>query len=123
MFPQDGNGGIWLADIEVAANAKPLRRLAKFHGDIITSLQSSPVGYFIATTSLDGWLHIHDVLRKQLIFMHNFNVPITSSIWLPLKVHVDYIDNMTNLIHKQINHVCRWLVLEIFLQLDLKLEF
>eukprot|EP00102_Acyrthosiphon_pisum_P018896 XP_016656106.1 PREDICTED: cilia- and flagella-associated protein 44-like [Acyrthosiphon pisum] len=84
-FIQDGNGGMWLADIVMAADAKPLRRLAKFHGSEITSLQSSPVGYYIATTSLDGWLHVHDVLNKKLVFTHDFKVPITSSIWLPLK--------------------------------------
>uniref|UniRef100_A0A2S2P1G3 WD repeat-containing protein 52 n=2 Tax=Schizaphis graminum TaxID=13262 RepID=A0A2S2P1G3_SCHGA len=70
----------------MAANAKPLRRLAKFHGGVITSLQPSPIGYFIATTSLDGWIHIHDVTNKKLIFTHNFKVPITSSIWLPLQI-------------------------------------
>lgn len=71
----------------MAAHAKPLKRLAKFHGDIITSLQPSPVGYFIATTSLDGWLHVYDVTNKKWIFTYNFKVPITSSIWLPLKVY------------------------------------
>ncbi|VVC29555.1 WD40/YVTN repeat-like-containing domain,WD40-repeat-containing domain,WD40 repeat [Cinara cedri] len=85
-FIQDSNGGLWLVDIKVTANAKPLKRLAKFHGDQITSLQASPVDYFIATTSLDGWLHVYDVVNKKLIFMHNFAVPITSSIWLPLKI-------------------------------------
>ncbi|XP_022179157.1 uncharacterized protein LOC111039821 isoform X2 [Myzus persicae] len=85
-FIQDGNGGMWLADIEMAADAKPLRRLAKFHGNEITSLQSSPVGYYLATTSLDGWLHVHDVTNKKLVFTHDFKVPITSSIWLPLKI-------------------------------------
>ncbi|VVC33540.1 WD40/YVTN repeat-like-containing domain,WD40 repeat,WD40-repeat-containing domain [Cinara cedri] len=85
-FIQDGNGGLWLADIEVTANAKPLKRLAKFHGDQITSLQPSPIGYFISTTSLDGWLHVHDVVNKKLIFMHDFAVPVTSSIWLPLEI-------------------------------------
>ncbi|XP_050529601.1 cilia- and flagella-associated protein 44 isoform X2 [Daktulosphaira vitifoliae] len=85
-FLQDGNGGIWLADIEVSANAKPLRRLAKFHGDIITSLQPSPTDYYIATTSLDGWFHLYDIVNKNLIFTHNFQTPITSLIWLPLKV-------------------------------------
>lgn len=84
---QDGNGGMWLADIEVAANAKPLKRLAKFHGDLITSLQVSPIGYFIASTSMDGWLHVYDVMNKKLIFMHDFKMPITSLIWLPLKVN------------------------------------
>lgn len=77
---------MWLADIEVSATAKPLRRLAKFHGDEITSLSTSPVGYYIATTSLDGWLHVYDVAAKKLIFTHNFNAPITSSVWLPLNV-------------------------------------
>ncbi|XP_025203883.1 cilia- and flagella-associated protein 44-like [Melanaphis sacchari] len=85
-FIQDGNGGMWLVDIEVSKNAKPLRRLAKFHGGMITSLQPSPIGYFIATTSMDGWLHIYDVINKKLIFTHNFKVPITSSIWLPQKI-------------------------------------
>ncbi|XP_025191573.1 uncharacterized protein LOC112591851 [Melanaphis sacchari] len=85
-FIQDGNGGMWLADIEMAANAKPLRRLAKFHGGEITSLQPSSIGYFIATTSLDGWLHVYDVINKKLIFTHDFKTPITSSIWLPLEI-------------------------------------
>lgn len=82
---------MWLADIEMAADAKPLKRLAKFHGDKITSLQSSPFGYYIATTSLDGWIHLHDVTNKKLVFTHDFKVPITSSIWLPLKVYERYI--------------------------------
>lgn len=89
LWFQDGNGGIWLADIEVSANVKPLRRLAKFHGDAITSLQASPIGYFIATTSLDGWMHVYDVLQRQLVFTHNFRSPITSLIWLPLEVNAD----------------------------------
>lgn len=54
----------------------------------MTSLQTSPIGYFIATTSLDGWFHLYDVMHKKLVFMHNFNVPITSLIWLPLKVDI-----------------------------------
>ncbi|XP_028044392.1 cilia- and flagella-associated protein 44-like [Rhopalosiphum maidis] len=85
-FIQDGNGGMWLVDIEMSTNAKPVRRLAKFHGGVITSLQSSPIGYFIATTSLDGWLHIYDVTNKKLVFTHDFKIPITSSIWLPQKI-------------------------------------
>lgn len=78
---------MWLADIRVAADMKPLRRLAKFHGDVITCLQASPIGYFIATASLDGWFHVYDVTNKKLIFMHDFKVPVTSLIWLPLKVY------------------------------------
>jgi len=77
---------MWLVDIEMSRKAKPVRRLAKFHGGVITSLQSSPIGYFIATTSLDGWLHIYDVTNKKLVFTHDFKIPITSSIWLPQKV-------------------------------------
>lgn len=64
-----------------------MKRLAKFHGDLITSLQVSPFGYFIATTSMDGWFHIYDVMNKKLIFMYNFKVSITSLCWLPLKVN------------------------------------
>lgn len=85
---QDGNGGIWLVDIKVAADAKRPKRLVKFHGDSITSLQTSPIGYFIATTSLDGWFHVYDVVGKKLIFAYNFKVPITSSVWLPFKVNI-----------------------------------
>uniref|UniRef100_A0A2S2NAF6 WD repeat-containing protein 52 n=1 Tax=Schizaphis graminum TaxID=13262 RepID=A0A2S2NAF6_SCHGA len=77
---------MWLADMDISTNVKPVRRLAKFHGGVITSLQSSPIGYFIATTSLDGWLHIYDVTNKKLVFIHDFKIPITSSIWLPQKV-------------------------------------
>ncbi|XP_050423055.1 cilia- and flagella-associated protein 44 [Adelges cooleyi] len=85
-FIQDGNGGIWFADIEISANAKPLKRLAKFHGDTITSLQPSPVGYYIATSSLDGWFHLYDIVNRKLVFTHDFKKPITSLIWLPLKM-------------------------------------
>lgn len=70
------------------ADAKPPKRLAKFHGDTITSLLASPVGYFIATTSLDGWFHVYDVVNKVLIFMQDLKEPITSLIWLPLRVEL-----------------------------------
>lgn len=73
------------AEIE---DAKPPKRLAKFHGGAVTSLLVSPVGHLIATTSMDGWFHVHCVLDKQLVYMEDFKEPITSSVWLPPKVIV-----------------------------------
>lgn len=75
-------------DIEIAVDAKHPKRLAKFHGNSITSLQTSLVGYFFTTTSLDGWLHVYDVVGKKLIFAHDFKAPITSSVWLRPKVSI-----------------------------------
>lgn len=72
---------------EDTGNVKPPKRLAKFHGDVVTSLIISPIGNLIATTSLDGWFHVYNVDNKQLLFMHNFKEPITSSIWFSKNVN------------------------------------
>lgn len=85
-YAQDGNGGIWMADISPENHPEPSQMLFRSHAGEIVGVAACPFGNFIATFGADGRLHVYDYVADKLLFWHQFVAKGCCMLWLPLAV-------------------------------------
>lgn len=94
-YVQDGNGGIWIADISPENKPKPSELLFRCHNGRIKAVVTCPFGPFVATLGDGGSLHLYDYNAMVLIGRTHFSAPGTAMIWLPISVRVLIVENKT----------------------------
>ncbi|XP_076450023.1 cilia- and flagella-associated protein 44-like [Babylonia areolata] len=85
-YCQDGNGGIWQADLSFRLAAVPPKRLLNFHSGAIVACAVSPITYLVMTLGEDGTLRLYDFLKKKLLAVKVFKAKGCSLVWIPVYV-------------------------------------
>lgn len=85
-YVQDGNGGIWMADISPEPTPAAPMMLFRCHAGPIMRCASSPFSTHFVTLGRDSRLHVYDYQTKNLIYYHQFPAQGCDLIWLPLVV-------------------------------------
>ncbi|CAG9822879.1 unnamed protein product [Phaedon cochleariae] len=79
---QDGNGGIWLIDLNTEVEPKPSRQLYKCHAGEVVDIATHPSGPYLVSLGKDGRIYVYNYLHKILIFHHEFPAGGRCLIWL-----------------------------------------
>ncbi|XP_055843195.1 cilia- and flagella-associated protein 44 [Episyrphus balteatus] len=85
-YSQDGNGGVWLCDLNTETTPIPPKKLFSCHGGRIVAGQASPTSSHIATLGADGKLNIYNYETEKLLLQEPFNSPGRDLIWLDTSV-------------------------------------
>ncbi|ERL94503.1 hypothetical protein D910_11780 [Dendroctonus ponderosae] len=85
-YAQDGNGGIWLIDLNTEDEPKPSQQLYKCHGGKVTGLAACPYGNYIATLGELGTLYLYNYITKDRVLDYTFPAPGVCLIWLPQEI-------------------------------------
>ncbi|KAK2582044.1 hypothetical protein KPH14_002749 [Odynerus spinipes] len=85
-YAQDGNGGLWIIDINTSTIPEVPQKIFTCHAGAISDMGIAQWGPFVATLGIDGCLHIYNYVEKKLILTHNFHDIGKQIIWLPCKV-------------------------------------
>lgn len=85
-YAQDGNGGIWMCDLDASRLKDESTLLFRCHAGSIVGLDSSPFSTHIVTLGVDGRLHLYDYVTDELLFYHQFPAEGRDLIWVPLTV-------------------------------------
>ncbi|XP_055921167.1 cilia- and flagella-associated protein 44 [Eupeodes corollae] len=85
-YSQDGNGGVWLCDLNTEATPNSPKKLFSCHGGRIVAAQASPVSSYIATLGADGKLSLYNYETEQILLEEHFNAPGRDLIWLDTSV-------------------------------------
>ncbi|ENN71887.1 hypothetical protein YQE_11424, partial [Dendroctonus ponderosae] len=85
-YAQDGNGGIWLIDLNTEDEPKPSQQLYKCHGGKVTGLAACPYGNYIATLGELGTLYLYNYITKDRVLDYTFPAPGICLIWLPQEI-------------------------------------
>ncbi|XP_014247458.1 uncharacterized protein LOC106665516 [Cimex lectularius] len=86
FFLQDKNGGIWMIDLSLSANADPWTKILETHAGPISGLAPSPIGHYFATLGIDGKLLIQNNDKKKIVLTKTFPLKGTALLWLPLEI-------------------------------------
>lgn len=85
-YVQDGNGGIWMADITPDPSPAPPQQLFRCHSGEIVGLGTSPFSNHVATLGHDGRLYVYDYVEKKMLFHEKYPSQGTTLLWIPLSV-------------------------------------
>ncbi|KAL1505618.1 hypothetical protein ABEB36_005142 [Hypothenemus hampei] len=85
-YAQDGNGGIWLIDLNTEEDPKPSERLYTCHGGKIVGLASCPYGPYIATLGELGTFYLYNYILKTRVLDYTFPAAGICLIWLPHEI-------------------------------------
>ncbi|XP_066257532.1 cilia- and flagella-associated protein 44 [Euwallacea similis] len=81
-FAQDGNGGIWLIDLNTNEDPQKSERLYTCHGGKVTDLSACPYGPYIATLGELGSFFLYNYVTKTLALEYTFPAPGTCLTWI-----------------------------------------
>ncbi|XP_066592907.1 cilia- and flagella-associated protein 44 [Prorops nasuta] len=82
-YAQDGNGGIWLIDLNMRKTPEVPKKMFTSHGGPILDMDVTTCDPYVATIGKEGHLHVYNYLSKRLILVHKFYDMGTRVIWLP----------------------------------------
>lgn len=85
-YIQDGNGGIWLADISPESNNDKPKELFRCHAGGIVGLCTSPFSEHVVTLGEDGRLYVYDYYDKSIVHYKTFPAKGRALLWLPMNV-------------------------------------
>ncbi|XP_020280668.1 cilia- and flagella-associated protein 44 [Pseudomyrmex gracilis] len=83
-YVQDGNGGIWLIDLDTAQQVS--RKIFTCSAGAIVDMASATWGPFVAALSAAGQLLIYNYTEKRLILAHRFNDVGSQVVWFPCQI-------------------------------------
>ncbi|XP_047346739.1 cilia- and flagella-associated protein 44 isoform X3 [Vespa velutina] len=85
-YAQDGNGGLWLIDLNTFKEPEVSKKIFTCHAGAISDMDVAQWGPFVATIGIDGRLHIYNYAKKKLILIYHFRDSGKQVIWLPCKI-------------------------------------
>ncbi|XP_060530871.1 cilia- and flagella-associated protein 44 [Cylas formicarius] len=85
-FAQDGNGGIWLIDLNTEKEPKPSEQLFKCHAGRVADIAACPYGPYLASLGEDGRIFLYDYLKRSRVFEYTFPAGGVCLIWPNLDV-------------------------------------
>ncbi|XP_046813292.1 cilia- and flagella-associated protein 44 isoform X1 [Vespa crabro] len=85
-YAQDGNGGLWLIDLNTFKEPEVSKKIFTCHAGAISDMDVAQWGPFVATIGIDGRLHIYNYAEKKLILIYHFRDSGKQVIWLPCKI-------------------------------------
>ncbi|KAF7417837.1 hypothetical protein HZH68_000490 [Vespula germanica] len=85
-YAQDGNGGLWLIDLNTFKEPEVSQKIFTCHAGAISDMDVAQWGPFVATIGIDGRLHIYNYAEKKLILIYHFRDPGKQVIWFPCKI-------------------------------------
>ncbi|RZC43160.1 thyroid receptor-interacting protein 11 [Asbolus verrucosus] len=85
-FGQDGNGGIWIIDLNTKDTPQESVQIYKSHAGKVVDIAVCPWGPFLASLGEDGRLYLYSYLNRKLIFEYQFPARGACMIWLPPKI-------------------------------------
>ncbi|XP_015588735.2 uncharacterized protein LOC107264707 [Cephus cinctus] len=85
-YAQDGNGGLWLIDLNTFETPERPRKIFTCHAGPITDMDVATWGPFVATIGRDAHLHIYNYFDKTLILVHKFCDIGSKVVWFPCGV-------------------------------------
>ncbi|KAL2740588.1 cilia- and flagella-associated protein 44 isoform X4 [Vespula squamosa] len=85
-YAQDGNGGLWLIDLNTFKEPEVSQKIFTCHAGAISDMDVAQWGPFVATIGIDGRLHIYNYAEKKLILIYHFRDSGKQVIWLPCKI-------------------------------------
>ncbi|XP_064214804.1 cilia- and flagella-associated protein 44 isoform X1 [Tribolium castaneum] len=87
-FGQDGNGGLWIIDLNTEETPKESVQLYKCHAGKVVAIATSPNGPYLASLGEDGRIYVYAYLEKRLIFNYQYPAKGTCMIWVPPKLAI-----------------------------------
>lgn len=90
-YIQDGNGGIWLAEISPETTYDEPKELFRCHAGKIVGVCNSPVSEHIVTLGEDGRIYVYDYNECRLINYKTFPARGRDLLWLPITVSFYYV--------------------------------
>ncbi|KAF0298911.1 Cilia- and flagella-associated protein 44 [Amphibalanus amphitrite] len=85
-FMQDGNGGIWKADLSFSMTTRGPERLYECPAGPLRALVACPTGPLMAATGDDGHIAVFNYRRRELLVRSRFPAGGTTLIWLSAEV-------------------------------------
>ncbi|KAI4496377.1 hypothetical protein M0804_000187 [Polistes exclamans] len=85
-YAQDGNGGLWLIDLNTFKEPELSQKIFTCHAGAISDMDVADWGPFVATIDITGRLHIYNYTEKKLILTYHFRDSGKQVIWIPSKV-------------------------------------
>ncbi|XP_050303878.1 cilia- and flagella-associated protein 44 [Anthonomus grandis grandis] len=85
-YAQDGNGGIWLIDLNTEEEPQPSEQLFVCHGGKITGLATCPFATYVATLGELGTFYLYNYVTKRRVLDHKFPAGGVSLLWIPLEI-------------------------------------
>ncbi|KAK4886372.1 hypothetical protein RN001_002643 [Aquatica leii] len=86
FFAQDGNGGLWLIDLNTFAEPKPPVQLYQCHAGAVMDIAACPWGPYLASLGVDGRIQLYNYRKRELLFRHQFPAKGATLIWLSMKM-------------------------------------
>ncbi|XP_015185345.1 PREDICTED: cilia- and flagella-associated protein 44 [Polistes dominula] len=85
-YAQDGNGGLWLIDLNTFKEPELSQKILTCHAGAISDMDVADWGPFVATIDIAGHLHIYNYTEKKLILTYHFRDSGKQVIWIPSKI-------------------------------------
>ncbi|KAI4492234.1 hypothetical protein M0802_009924 [Mischocyttarus mexicanus] len=85
-YAQDGNGGLWLIDLNTFKEPELSEKIFTCHAGAISDMDVADWGPFVATIDIAGRLHIYNYAEKKLIVTYHFRDSGKQVVWLPSKI-------------------------------------
>ncbi|XP_030750373.1 cilia- and flagella-associated protein 44 [Sitophilus oryzae] len=85
-YAQDGNGGLWLIDLNTEKEPQPAEQLYSCHGGKVVSIAACPFGPYLASLGEAGQLFLFDYLNKTRIYRYKFPSYAVCMLWIPLDI-------------------------------------
>ncbi|KAK5643495.1 hypothetical protein RI129_007340 [Pyrocoelia pectoralis] len=86
FYAQDGNGGLWLIDLNTFEEAKPSVQLYQCHAGKIMDMAACPWGPYLASLGSDGRIQLYNYETQKLIFRHQYPAKGATLHWLPIEM-------------------------------------
>ncbi|CAG9762758.1 unnamed protein product [Ceutorhynchus assimilis] len=96
-YAQDGNGGIWLIDLNTDEEPKASQQLYVCHGGKVVGLAACPFGPYIATLGELGTFYLYNYLSKKRVLEHRFPAGATFRVCC-LQIREPFEAEPTNLV-------------------------
>ncbi|KAJ8984435.1 hypothetical protein NQ317_012498 [Molorchus minor] len=86
LWLQDGNGGIWLIDLNTEDEPRPSEQLYRCHAGEVRDIANCSFGPYFASLGEGGRLFIYNYLERKRLYEHCFPAKGTCLLWPSLEV-------------------------------------
>lgn len=99
---QDGNGGIWVVELEIDKIECDHRKVITCHAGGVVAIAALRTHPILITAGEDGALHAYDTEKHTLLARYVFPKPITTILYPPLDVSGNVYVNMKQIANRMI---------------------